>query len=35
MENVKTILSKYGLDTTTVYTEPTADTATADGTIVQ
>lgn len=34
MANVKTMLTKYGLDTTTVYTENTADTATAGGSVL-
>lgn len=34
MANVKTMLAKYGLDTTTVYTENTADTATAGGSVL-
>ena len=34
MTNVKAMLAKYGLDTTTVYTENTADTATAGGSVL-
>ena len=34
MENVKAMLAKYALDTTTVYTAPTADTAQVNGTVV-
>ncbi len=34
MANVKAMLSKYALNTTTIYTEPNADTATADGTVL-
>ena len=32
MANVKAMLSGYGLNTTTIHTEPTVETATADGT---
>lgn len=32
MSNIKAMLAKYGLDITTVYTEPIADTATVNGT---
>lgn len=32
MPNIKAMLAKYGLDITTVYTEPIADTATVNGT---
>ena len=34
MTNVKAMLAKYGLDTTTVYTENTADIATAGGSVL-
>lgn len=35
MANVKAMLAKYGLNTTTVYTAPNANTATANGTVLQ
>ena len=34
MKNVKLMLSKYGLNTTTDFTLATADTAAADGTVL-
>ena len=34
MANVLAMLTKYGLNTTTAYTAPTAETATADGTVL-
>lgn len=34
MANVKTMLAKYGLNTTTVYTEPNTDTAAAGATVL-
>lgn len=34
MANVKAMLAKYGLNTTTVYTEPNTDTAAAGATVL-